>query len=117
MAGPIGLLALALANDDMERVWRLYDQVQATEFFFDNSDPAGTSYDVHLTPDAQAMFNIQAEPNSAIAYEVINLLNETADYNAQTGRVTIDFKAIITINARQALSVNDSIIPKRRTGF
>jgi DNA-binding transcriptional MerR regulator len=107
MAGPIGLLALALANDDMERVWRLYDQVQATEFFFDNSDPAGTSYDVHLTPDAQAMFNIQAEPNSAIAYEVINLLNETADYNAQTGRVTIDFKAIITINARQALSVND----------
>jgi hypothetical protein len=107
LAGPIGLIALALADDDMERAWRLYDQVEATEFFFDNTDPSGTSYDVHLTPEAQAMFNIQAEPNSAIAYEVINLLNETADYDTQTGRVTVDYRAIITINARQALSTND----------
>ncbi|MEZ4362403.1 MAG: hypothetical protein R3B48_19595 [Kofleriaceae bacterium] len=107
LAGPIGLMALAMANDDMERAWRLYDQVEATEFFFDNDDPSGTSYDVHLTPEAQAMFNIQAQPNSAIAYEVINLLNETAEYDTLTGRVTVDFRAIITINARQALSTDD----------
>jgi hypothetical protein len=107
MAGPLGLLAQALSNGDMDRVWRLYDQVQATEFFFDNTDPTGTSYDVHLTPEAQALFNIQAAPNSAVAYEVINLLNETADYNAATGQVTVDFRAVITINARQALSAAD----------
>jgi hypothetical protein len=107
MAPPAALLVLALANDDMDRVWRLYDQVKASEFFFDADDPAGTSYDVHLTHDARALFNIEVEPNSAIAYEVINLLNETADYNASTGKVTVDYQAIIIINARQALSAND----------
>lgn len=107
--GILGLMAWSMDNDDMDRVWRLYDQVEATEFFFDNDNPAGTSYDVHLTPEAQAMFNIDVQPNSAISYEVINLLNETADYNATTGKVTLDYHAIITVNARSALSTPDAI--------
>jgi DNA-binding transcriptional MerR regulator len=107
MAGPLGVLAAALSNDDMDRVWRLFDQVQASEFFFNNTNPAGTSYDIHVTPEAKALYNIDVQPNSAIAYEVINVLNTTADYNEQTGQITLNYRAIITINARAALSTDD----------
>jgi hypothetical protein len=101
------LIGDALANGDMDRSLRLYDQVLATEFFFDNTNPSGTSYDVHLTPTAQALYNIQVQPNSAISYEVVNLLNETADFNAATGKFTVDVTAVICLNAREALSTTD----------
>jgi hypothetical protein len=108
-SGVLGFLAVCMQNDDWDRVWRLYDQVLATEFFFDNNDPAGTSYDVHLTPQAQAMFNVEVAPDSAVAYEVIAALNEVADYHAETGKVTVEYQAIIEINARTALSTDDAI--------
>jgi hypothetical protein len=104
---PIQQIVISMQNDAMDRVWRLYDVVAATEYFFDNDDPAGTSYDVHITPEASALFNIEVEPNSAVAYEVINLLNEVAEYNRETGRVTVNYQAVIIINARQALDAND----------
>jgi DNA-binding transcriptional MerR regulator len=104
---PMQQIVLSLQNDALDRVWRLYDLVEATEFFFDNEDPAGTSYDVHLSHDARALFNIEVEPTSAMAVEVINLLNETAEYDRETGRVTVNYQAVIVINARQALSATD----------
>jgi hypothetical protein len=107
MAGAVKMMIPALQHSDMGTVWRLWDQVQATEFFFDHTDPTGTSYNVHLTPQAQAMFNISVQPTSARAYEVIVLLNEVASYDDETGKVTIDYKAIITLNARSALSAQD----------
>lgn len=107
MNGPLRMLTPAMQSGDMDTAWRLYDQVKATEFFFDHTDPTGTSFNVHLTPDAAAMFNITIEPSSSRAYEVINLLNETADFNAATGKVTVDFQAIITLNARSALATDD----------
>jgi hypothetical protein len=108
MTGPLKMMQPALQSGDMDTVWRLYDQVKATEFFFDHTDPAGTSYDVHLTPAAQAMFNITVLPTSAKSVEVINIINETADFNAATGKVTVDYYANISINLRSALSTDDS---------
>lgn len=107
MAGPLGLMTWSIDHNDADMMWRLWDQVKATEFFFDNNNPAGTSYDIHLTPEAQALYNITVQPNSAVAYEVITMLNSTADYNAATGKVTIDYQVIIGINARAALSTDD----------
>lgn len=107
MTPALKMMVPTLQTGDMDTVWRLYDQVQATEFFFDHTDPAGTSYDIHLTPEAQALFNITVQPTSAKEYEVINVLNEAASYNALTGQVTVNFQAIIGLNTRSALATND----------
>lgn len=109
MAGPLGVMAALMGDDQTEKVWHIYDQVKAAEFYFDNTDPSGTSYDVHLNNNARTMFNIRVEPNSAVAYDAILVLNEVADYNAQTGKVTIDYQAIIEVNVQQALNTPDMI--------
>jgi len=106
-SGILGLLMAAADNDDKERMWRLYDQVQATTFFFDSDNPTGTSYDVHLSPVAQSLFHIDVQPTSAVNYGVINMLNEVADYNANTGVVTQDIEVVIVINAIGAVSTDD----------
>lgn len=99
-------VADAMKRGDQDASYRLYDSTKATEFYFDHDDPAGTSYDVHLTPEAAAMFNITVAPNTAAAYEVILVLNEAATFNAQTGKVTVDYTAVITLNARSAVSAD-----------
>jgi DNA-binding transcriptional MerR regulator len=109
LAGPLGVMAALMGDDKTEKVWHIYDQVKAAEFYFDNTDPSGTSYDVHLNNNARTMFNIRVEPNSAVAYDAILVLNEVADYNAQTGKVTIDYQAIIEVNVQQALKTPDMI--------
>ena len=107
MAPALKMMVPALQTGDKDTLWRLYDQVQATEFFFDHTDATGTSYDIHLTPEAQAMFNITVSPTSAKAYEVINVLNEAASYDALTGKVTANYRAIIILNTRSALATDD----------
>ena len=102
-------LADRLNDGDWDDVFRVYDQVLATEFFLDHDDPTGTTYDVRLTPDARSLFNIQIEPTSAVNYDVILLLNEVADYNRRTGQLSIDYQAIIQVNARAALATPDVI--------
>ena len=66
----LGLLARFMAKDDMDKVYRVYDQVEATEFFAEGGDPRGTRYDVHLSNDARTMFDIDVAPTSAAAYDV-----------------------------------------------
>lgn len=103
------LLYLLMEEDKMDAVWRVYDRVESSEFFIETGDPVGTRYDVHLDETAQSMFQIDVEPTSAAAYDVIMLLNEVAEYHQATGKITIDYQAIIEVNARAALSTADAI--------
>ncbi len=100
-----------MADGDWEwdEVYHIYDQVLATEFFIENGDPTGTIYDVHLTDDAASMFDITVEPGSAVDYDVIVLLNEVAEYHRATGQVSVNYQAIIGVNARAALATPDVI--------
>src|ERR1051325_997221 len=43
MAPALKMMVPALQTGDKDTLWRLYDQVQATEFFFDHTDATGTS--------------------------------------------------------------------------
>jgi hypothetical protein len=108
-SGLLGLLAVTMGKNDMDKVWRVYDQVEATEFFVEGGDPRGTRFDVQLTDQARTMFHIDVAPTSAAAYDVITVLNEVADYNAQTGKITVDYQAVITLNARAALRTSDAV--------
>src|SRR5262249_48717009 len=78
----------AIRKGDVDGTYRLLQQTKATEFFFDHTDPTGTEYDIHLTPEAQALFGITVQATSAKAYEVVTLLNTVAEYNTETGQVT-----------------------------
>jgi len=105
----LGLLARCMGNNDMDQVYRVYDQVEATKFFAEGGDPRGTRYDVHLSNDARTMFNLDVTPTSAAAYDVTVLLNEVADYHRQTGQISGDYQAIIALNAREALRTADAL--------
>jgi hypothetical protein len=107
--GLLGLLTRFMDNDDMDKVYRVYDQVEAMEFFAEGGDPRGTRYDVHLSNDARTMFDIDVAPTSAATYDVTVLLNKVADYNRQTGQISVDYQAIIQLNAREALPPADAL--------
>jgi hypothetical protein len=107
---PLFNLMVAMADQGrMDHAWRVYEKDESTEFFLENDDASGTRFDVHLNGNAQAMFELDLEPTSSAAYDVTLLLNEVADYHAATGQITIDYQAIIMVNARAALSTADAI--------
>lgn len=103
------LLSVVMGDDNMDASEHIYDQVLSSEFFVESTNPNGTRFDVHLTPEAKTMFSIDISADSAKAYDVIVTLNEVADYNKQTGKVTVDYQAIISLNARQALKTSDAL--------
>lgn len=104
-----GLMLRLMEEDKMDEAFRAYDKLDSLEFFIEHDDPTGTRFDVHLNPNAQAMFQIDVEPTSSAAYDVTVLLNEVADYHQATGKITVDYQAIIMVNARAALSTADAI--------